>query len=94
MIKKSATKKDLVRQLAKKTGLDKEKVNRIVDLYFEEIKSALLSGKQVRLAGFGIFDINVWKSAEIYDINTKRKVAKQVKLVKFKPSSLLKEKIL
>jgi len=94
MVKKSATKKDLVRQLAKKTNLDKEKIRRVIDLYFDEIKSALLSGKQVRLAGFGIFDITKWRSPEIYDINTKRKVAKQIKIVRFKPSSLLKGKIL
>lgn len=94
MTKKSATKKDLIRQLAPKTGLEKEKVRRIIDLYFEEIKSALLTGKQVRLVGFGVFDVTSWRTPEIYDINTKKKVAMQVKTIKFKPSKLLKKKAL
>jgi len=91
---KYATAKDIARVVRKKSKFDEATVKRVIDLYIEEIKLEIISGKQVRLSEFGTFELTKWKSGLIYDINTKRKVEKKIKTVSFHPSEKLKEKVI
>ena len=94
MIKKSSTTKDIVKNVAKKTGIDKTLASKILGLYLDQIEKALLENKQVRLVNFGTFEVTKWKKPEIYDPNVKRKVTKELKTIKFQASSVLKKKVL
>ena len=90
---KNATIRDLTARTKKETGIEKEKVKKIIELYFDEIKNAVLAGKQVRLASFGNFELRLWKESTYYDPHTKKKMIKKIRTVSFKPSTKLKEKI-
>jgi len=91
---KFSTNKDIIKSVSKKTGIEKEVIEKTLNCYLGEIKENLLSGKQVRLAGFGTFDVTNWKSQSIFDINRKAKVEKEIKTIHFKDSQILHEKVL
>ena len=49
------TKAKIVANISKKTGLEKSEIQVIVDSFMEEVKSAMGSGNNVFLRGFGSF---------------------------------------
>jgi integration host factor subunit alpha len=51
------TKADMAEALFQELGLNKREAKELVELFFEEIRSALESGRQVKLSGFGNFDL-------------------------------------
>lgn len=51
------TKADLAEKLFEELGLNKREAKEMVEMFFEEIKTALSTGKQVKLSGFGNFDL-------------------------------------
>ena len=51
------TKADLAETLSDKLGLEKRKAKKMVELFFEEIKSSLEQGEQVKISGFGKFEL-------------------------------------
>ena len=51
------TKADLSEKLHEELGLNKREVKDIVELFFDEIRTALESGNQVKISGFGTFKI-------------------------------------
>jgi len=51
------TKAELADLLFEKVGLNKREAKEIVEAFFEEIRSALESSEQVKLSGFGNFDL-------------------------------------
>ena len=51
------TKADLAERLHEELGLNKREVKDIVELFFNEIRSSLESGNQVKISGFGNFDL-------------------------------------
>ncbi|MDQ2069216.1 integration host factor subunit alpha [Natronospira bacteriovora] len=51
------TKAELAEALFDELGLNKREAKELVDLFFEEIKGALAEGTQVKLSGFGNFDL-------------------------------------
>tara|TARA_B100001250_G_C19219689_1_gene537280 strand:+ start:136 stop:438 length:303 start_codon:yes stop_codon:yes gene_type:complete len=51
------TKADLAERLHEELGLNKREVKDIVELFFSEIRVALESGNQVKISGFGNFDL-------------------------------------
>ncbi len=51
------TKADMSEQLFEELGLNKREAKELVDLMFEEIRHTLESGEQVKLSGFGNFDL-------------------------------------
>ncbi len=51
------TKADLAEKLHEELGLNKREVKDIVELFFSEIRVALESGNQVKISGFGNFDL-------------------------------------
>ena len=51
------TKADIAEKLFDDLGLNKREAKEIVELFFEEIKSSLESGEQVKISGFGKFEL-------------------------------------
>ena len=51
------TKAEMAEALFNQLGLNKREARELVDLFFEEVRAALSNGEQVKLSGFGNFDL-------------------------------------
>ena len=51
------TKADMVEHLYHQLGLNKREAKELVDAFFDEVRDALVAGRQVKLSGFGNFDL-------------------------------------
>ncbi|MGK2913630.1 MAG: integration host factor subunit alpha [Porticoccaceae bacterium] len=51
------TKADIAEMLYEELGLNKREAKEIVELFFEEIRTALETNEQVKISGFGNFDL-------------------------------------
>jgi len=88
------TKADIAESLYEELGLNKREARELVELYFDELKSALSQGKQIKLSGFGNFDLRDKrerpgrnpKTGENIPISARR-------VVTFKPGQKLKNKV-
>ncbi len=49
------TKADMVEHLFEELGLNKREAKDLVEMFFEEVRDALETGKNVKLSGFGNF---------------------------------------
>jgi integration host factor subunit beta len=55
------TKADIVDALYDNTGIERREIRKIIDFFFDEIKSALMRRNVIELRGFGTFEIKVRK---------------------------------
>ena len=88
------TKADLAEMLFENLGLNKREAKDMVEMFFEEIRAALEHGQQVKLSGFGNFDLR--EKGERPGRNPKTGedipiVARRV--VTFRPGQKLKSKV-
>ena len=51
------TKADMAEKLFEDLGLNKREAKELVEMFFEEVRAALEKGRQVKLSGFGNFDL-------------------------------------
>jgi integration host factor subunit alpha len=51
------TKAEMAERLYEELGLNKREAKELVELFFEEVRAALEDGDQVKLSGFGNFDL-------------------------------------
>ncbi len=51
------TKADMAESLFNELGLNKNEARELVNLYFEELTASLAVGEQIKLSGFGNFDL-------------------------------------
>ena len=51
------TKSDIVEDLNNKIGLNKREAKELVDSVFETIKQTLINGEEVKVSGFGNFQL-------------------------------------
>ena len=51
------TKADIADSLFTQLGIGKREAKRFVELFFEEIRTALENGEQIKLSGFGNFEL-------------------------------------
>jgi integration host factor subunit alpha len=51
------TKADLAEKLFEELGLNKREAKEIVEIFFEEIRASLAKNQNVKLSGFGNFDL-------------------------------------
>ena len=91
---KAITKADLAEYLFEKVGLNKREAKEFVDLFFEELRGALISEESIKLSGFGNFDVR--KKSERPGRNPK--TGQQIpvtarKVVTFHASQKLKERM-
>lgn len=51
------TKAEMAERLFEELGLNKREAKELVEMFFEEIRNALENGRQVKLSGFGNFNL-------------------------------------
>jgi integration host factor subunit alpha len=51
------TKADMAESLFNELGLNKREARELVDFFYEDLREALAAGEQVKLSGFGNFDL-------------------------------------
>ena len=88
------TKADMVEKLIDELGMNKRDAKLLVDHFFEEIKSALESGKSVKLSGFGNFDLRDKKQRPGRNPKTGEEIPITARrVVTFKPGQKLKVRV-
>ena len=88
------TRKKLYNRIHKNLGFSKNIASQIVDDFFELLIDELIKKKEVKISSFGTF--KVIDKKERIGRNPKTKVVAKIcarKIVKFKPSLKIKEKI-
>ena len=87
------TRKDLTNKIYKKLGFSKNLSSKIVDDFFETVIFEIVKSNKIKISSFGTFSV-LNKKGRI-GRNPKTKIEAKIssrKVVKFKSSSLLKEK--
>ena len=88
------TKAGIAESLYEKLGLNKREARELVEIYFDEIKEALSNGKQVKLSGFGNFDLRDKKERPGRNPKTGESIPISARrVVTFKPGQKLKNKV-
>src|SRR5210317_1115910 len=88
------TKSDMADMLFEELGLNKREAKEIVEMFFEEIRASLESNEQVKISGFGNFELRDKgerpgrnpKTGEEIPITPRR-------VVTFKPGQKLKARV-
>ena len=92
MIKRNFTRKDLSNKIYQNIGFSKNFSSKIIDIFFESLISELIISNKIKISSFGTF--KVIDKRERIGRNPKTKVEAKIsprKVVKFKPSSLVKK---
>ena len=88
------TKADLAERLFEELGLNKREAKEIVEMFFEEIRGALERGQQVKLSGFGNFDLRDKKQRPGRNPKTGEEIPITARrVVTFRPGQKLKAKV-
>lgn len=88
------TKAEVAEHLTEKLGLNKRDAKEMVELFFEEIRETLENSEQVKLSGFGNFDLR--EKAERPGRNPKTGEDIPIsarKVVTFRPGQKLKSRV-
>ena len=94
MTNKNFTRKDLSNKIFKNLGFSKNLSSKIVDDFFETLISGIMKLNKIKISSFGTF--TVLNKNERMGRNPKTKVDAKIlsrKVVKFKPSLIIKKKI-
>lgn len=87
-------KDDLVNLLSQKCYLNKDETQKIIDSLFDIIVDQLAKGEDVKIAGFGRFNLKERKEKQVYNPVTKTKNnVLSHKVIDFKESKRVKEQI-
>ena len=88
------TKAEVAENLYEKVGLSKRDAKDMVEVFFEEIRETLESGEQVKLSGFGNFDIREKKERPGRNPKTGEDIPISArKVVTFRPGQKLKSRV-
>ncbi len=88
------TKADIADHLFQQLGINVRETKDLVDAVFEEIKKALESGEQVKLSGFGNFNLLEKKPRPGRNPKTGEEVAiSPRRVVAFRASQMLKARV-
>ena len=88
------TKAEMAEHLFEELGLNKREAKELVELYFEEIKRSLEAGHQVKLSGFGNFDLREKKQRPGRNPKTGEEIPiTPRRVVTFRPGQKLKAKV-
>ena len=94
MLKKNLTRKNLSNNVHQNLGFSKNISSLIIDDFFESLVTELTKFNKIKISSFGTFEIINKK--ERIGRNPKTKVEAKIvarKVVKFKPSNTIKEKL-
>ena len=88
------TKADMAERLYEELGLNKREAKEMVEAFFDEIRGALSHNEQVKLSGFGNFDLRDKKQRPGRNPKTGEEVPiLPRKVLVFRPSQVLKARI-
>jgi len=88
------TKADMAEHLFDELGLNKREAKEMVELFFEKIRSALEKGEQVKLSGFGNFDLREKKQRPGRNPKTGEEIPITARrVVTFRPGQKLKSRV-
>ena len=88
------TKADMAERLFEELGLNKREAKEIVEMFFEEIRGALENGQQVKLSGFGNFDLRDKKQRPGRNPKTGEEIPISARrVVTFRPGQKLKARV-
>ncbi len=88
------TKGDMAKSLFNAIGLNKKEARELVDLCFEELKASLAVGEQVKLSGFGNFELRDKSERPGRNPKTGEKVPIPARrVVTFRPGGKLKARV-
>jgi len=88
------TKADMAERLFGEIGLNKREAKEIVDLFFEKIRLALEEGQQVKLSGFGNFDLREKRQRPGRNPKTGEEIPISARrVVTFRPGQKLKVRV-
>ncbi len=88
------TKEDMAESLFNELGLNKREARELVDLYFHQLVACLALGEQVKLSGFGNFDLRDKKERPGRNPRTGEKVLITARrVVTFSPGNKLKARV-
>ena len=88
------TKAEMAEKLFEELGLNKREAKEVVELFFEEVRASLESNEQVKLSGFGNFDLRDKSQRPGRNPKTGESVALAGKYVPhFKPGKDLRERV-
>ena len=94
MVKKNFTRKNLSNKIYRDLGFSKNFSLKFVDNFFETLITELIISNKVKISSFGTFKI--MNKSERIGRNPKTKVEAKIssrKVVKFKPSQIIKAKL-
>lgn len=90
----SLTKAEMAERLFDEIGLNKRESKEMVESFFDEIKSCLSENEQVKLSGFGNFDLRDKRERPGRNPKTGEEVPISARrVVTFRPGQKLKEKV-
>ena len=88
------TKADLAEMLFDELGLNKREAKEIVEMFYGEISTALESNDQVKMSGFGNFELRDKKSRPGRNPKTGEEIPISARrVVTFKPGQKLKTRV-
>ena len=88
------SKADLAEMLFEDLGLNKREAKEIVESFFEEIRTALEKNEQVKLSGFGNFELRDKKTRPGRNPKTGEEIPISARrVVTFKPGQKLKARV-
>ena len=88
------TKAEMAERLFDELGLNKREAKEMVEMFFETIRSALESGSQVKLSGFGNFDLREKKERPGRNPKTGEEIPISARrVVTFRPGQKLKSRV-
>ena len=88
------TKAEVAEYLFEKVGLSKRDAKDMVEVFFEEIRETLETGEQVKLSGFGNFDLRVKSERPGRNPKTGEDIPISArKVVTFRPGQKLKSRV-
>ena len=88
------TKADLAEMLFDQLGLNKREANEIVEMFYSEISTALESNDQVKISGFGNFELRDKNSRPGRNPKTGEEIPISARrVVTFKPGQKLKTRV-
>jgi integration host factor subunit alpha len=90
----SLTKAKMAEALFEELGLNKREAKELVELFFEEIRAALENGQQVKLSGFGNFDLREKNARPGRNPKTGEEILVSARrVVTFRPGQKLKARV-
>ncbi len=88
------TKASIAEKLFEELGLNKREAKELVELFFEEVRTALETGYQVKLSGFGNFDLRDKKQRPGRNPKTGEEIPITARrVVTFRPGQKLKTRV-